>query len=70
MNINKAVVKDYESKSLKEIADAPIAALQGVSERQAELLYEAFKIKTIRQLADLRFTTWAKAICNLADTEE
>jgi hypothetical protein len=31
MNINKAVDKDYESKSLKEIAAAPIDALEGVS---------------------------------------
>ena len=31
MNINKAVDKAYEKKTFKEIADAPVDALQGVS---------------------------------------
>ena len=29
LNINKAVDKAFESKSLKEIADAPVDALEG-----------------------------------------
>lgn len=70
MNINLALDKEYETKSLKEIADAPIEALQGVSPRQAELLKEAFSIKTIRQLAELRFVKWAQAIVTLAEKEE
>lgn len=70
MNICKAVDKEYETKTLKEIADAPVAALQGISDRQAELLYEAFKIKTVRDLAKLRFCGWAQSIVNLADCEE
>ena len=70
MNINNAVDKDYEGKSMKEIADAPVACLQGVSDRHAELLYEAFKIKTVRDLAKLRFNRWADAICCLADCED
>jgi hypothetical protein len=70
MNINNAVDKDYEGKSLAELADAPIAALQGVSERQAQLLQDAFRIKTIRQLANLKYVRWAQAIVALAATEE
>lgn len=35
MNLNKALDKEYETKSLKEIADAPVAALEGVSEKDA-----------------------------------
>ena len=31
MNINKALVKAYETKSFKELVDAPVDALQGVS---------------------------------------
>jgi hypothetical protein len=53
MNINKAVDKAYESKSLKEIADAPVSALQGVSEGDAQLLEQAFKVRTVRDLAGL-----------------
>ncbi|MDG1484276.1 MAG: hypothetical protein P8R54_32085 [Myxococcota bacterium] len=70
MNINNAVDKKYEDKSLTELADAPIAALQGVSDRQAQLLQEAFRIKTIRQLANLKYVRWAQAIVALASTEE
>ena len=70
MNINNAVDKDYEDKSLNELADAPIAALQGVSDRQAQLLQDAFRIKTIRQLANLKYVRWAQAIVSLAATEE
>ncbi len=70
MNINNALDKAYESKSLKEVADAPIAALQGVSDRQAALLQEAFRIKTIRDLANLKYVRWAQAIVALANTEE
>lgn len=70
MNICKAVDKEYEQKSLKEIADSPVACLQGISDRQAELLQEAFKIKTVRDLAKLRFVKWSQAIVDLADCEE
>jgi len=70
MNINKAVMKAYESKPLKEIADAPVSALQGVSEGDAEHLKAAFNVKTVRDLANLKFVHWAQAITALADTEE
>lgn len=70
MNINKAVDKAYEKKTLKEIADAPVDALQGVSEGDAKLLYEAFKVKTVRDLAELKYVQWAQAIVALAKTEE
>ena len=70
MNINKAVDKAYEKKSFKEIVDAPVDALQGVSEKDAELLKQAFNIKTVRDLANLKYSKWARAIVTLADTEE
>lgn len=38
MNLNKALDKAYEGKSLKELADAPVDALAGVSENDAKLL--------------------------------
>lgn len=70
MNINKAVDKAYEKKTLKEIADAPVEALEGVSEGDAELLKKAFNVKTIRDLANLKYVKWAQAIVALSDTEE
>ncbi len=70
MNINKAVDKAYETKSLKEIADAPVDALEGVSAGDAELLAKAFGIKTIRDLGSNKFFLVAQAIAALAAKEE
>jgi hypothetical protein len=70
MNINKAVDKAYEGKSLKELVNAPVDALQGVSEKGAELLQEAFNVKTIGDFAKLKYVKWAQAIVTLAETEE
>ncbi|MGF1451913.1 MAG: hypothetical protein ACFB21_07570 [Opitutales bacterium] len=69
MNINEAVDKAYETKSLKEIANAPVDAIQGVSEGDAKLLAEAFNIKTVRDLGTNKFFKWAEAITVLADKE-
>ena len=70
MNINKAVDKAFESKSLKEIADAPVDALEGVSAGDAELLAKAFNIKSIRDLGTNKFFLTAQAIAALAAKEE
>lgn len=69
MNINKAVDKAYETKSLKELADAPVVALQGVSAGDAELLAQAFNIKTVRDLGTNKYFRWAQAVVVLADRE-
>jgi hypothetical protein len=70
LNINKAVDKAFESKSLKEIADAPVDALEGVSAGDAELLAKAFNIKSIRDLGTNKFFLTAQAIAALAAKEE
>ena len=69
MNIDKFVVKKYESLALREIADAPVDAIQGVSENDAKLLKEAFNVKTVSDLANLKYVKWAQAICTLAEGE-
>ena len=70
MNINKFLDKAYEKKALKEIVNAPVDALQGVSAKDAELLKEAFNVKTVSDLAKLKYVKWAQAICTLAEGEE
>jgi len=70
MNINKCVDKAYEKLSLKEIAKAPVGAIQGISENDGKLLQEAFGVKTVSDLANLKYVKWAQAICILADGEE
>jgi predicted RecB family nuclease len=70
MNINFAVDKAYESKSLKELVNAPVAAIQGVSEGDAKHLKEAFGIDTIADLAHNKYFGIAQAIVQLAKLEE
>ncbi len=70
MNINKAVDKAFETKSLKEIADAPLDALEGVSAGDAEMLAKAFNIKTVRDLGTNKYFLTAQAIVALATKEE
>ena len=70
MNINKFVDKKYEKMTLKQLVSAPVDALQGVSEGDAKLLKEAFNIKTISDLAKLKYAKWAQAICLLSEGEE
>ena len=69
MNIDKCVIKKYEKSTLKEIAHAPVDAIQGVSENDAKLLKEAFNVKTVSDLANLKYVKWAQAICILAEGE-
>lgn len=59
--------KAYEDKSLAELADAPVAALQGVSDADAEKLQAAFNIKTVRDLGTNKFFLWAQAVAKLAE---
>ena len=69
MNVNKAVDKAYETKSLKQICDAPISALEGLSDAHQKNL-EACGIKSIRDLGDWKFAAWARAIVELSKLEE
>ena len=61
------VDKAYETTSITELADAPVDALQGVSEGDAQHLKDAFNIKTVRDLGTNKYFLWAQAIAKLAD---
>ena len=69
MNIDKFVDKKYEKMTFKEIANSPVDAISGVSEGDAKLLKEAFNVKTVSDLANLKYVKWAQAICTLAEGE-
>jgi hypothetical protein len=70
VNINSALMKEYEGKSFKELVNAPVTAIAGVTESDAEHLKAAFNIKTVKDLATLKYALWAQAIVTLAETEE
>jgi len=59
--------KAFESRSVDDLADAPVTALRGLSESDAEHLRAAFGISTVRDLGTNRFFVWAQAIARLAD---
>jgi len=65
IDLSKVLDKAWADKSLPEIMDAPVAALKGVSDRQGDLLKEAFGIKTVADLAALKYAHWAQALAAL-----
>jgi len=74
MNINAIVDSEHAGKCFRDLCNAPLSAMRGVSAKDAKALQQAFNISTIGELADLKFVKWASAIRILAseecDTEE
>ncbi len=70
MNIDTIVDKEYLDKSFRELADAPVSALRGLSAKDAKALQTAFGVQTVRDLAQLNFVRWARAIATLAEEEQ
>lgn len=58
--------KAYEKKTAKELVDAPVDALAGVSQGDAALLLKAFGIKTIGDLATNKYFVAARQIADIA----
>ncbi len=58
--------KEFESKEYKNLAQKPVSAISGVSERDAALLKKAFGIDTIRELAENKYVAIAQATLSLA----
>jgi hypothetical protein len=65
-DLAKFLDKSYENADFAELAAAPVSALQGVSDSDAQHLKDAFGIDTIRELATNKFVLWAQAINVLA----
>ncbi|MFT5682239.1 MAG: hypothetical protein ACI8RZ_003157 [Myxococcota bacterium] len=66
MNIDKALKKAYEDLPIGQLPSQHVTALQGISDRMADLLKDAFGVTTIADLANLKFAEWAQAIVELA----
>lgn len=69
MNINTIVDSQYADKCFRDICNAPLSAMRGVSPKDAKALHQAFNISTIGELADLKFVKWAAALKILAAEE-
>ena len=66
LGLETKLSKAWEGKSAQELADAPVTAIQGVSEDDAAHLLKAFGIKTVRDLGTNKFFRWAQSITTLA----
>jgi len=70
VNLNKVLDKKFEKMPLKDLPGAPVDAISGVSAGDAELLKKAFNVKTVKDLANLKYVKWAQAIVALQNAEE
>lgn len=62
------VDKAYEGKNASEVADAPVAALQGISDDGGKQIASVLHIKTIKDLANAKFVKWAQEITKEANS--
>jgi hypothetical protein len=69
VNLDKILMKEYETKSPDELVSAPVTALTGVSEGDAEHLKAAFNIKTVGDLATNKQFKAAALIAGLAEAD-
>ena len=67
-DLAKVLDKEYQDKTLAEIVAAPVAALKGVSEGDAQLLAQAFNIKTVGDLGKNKHFRAAFALVALSDS--
>ncbi|MFJ1566537.1 hypothetical protein ACIOG8_20335 [Streptomyces erythrochromogenes] len=65
IDLDKVLDKAWADKSLPEILAAPVGALKGISDRDGELLKEAFGVTTVAELAELKYVRWAQALAAL-----
>ena len=65
--IAKFFDKAYEGKSILELAEAPVAAISGVSEADASDLKKAFNINTVENLATNQYVLLAQALTTFSE---
>ncbi len=68
MKLKETIVKDFRKTPVTELAESPVYALYGISDRNALALYKTLHVETIEDLANLKYSEWAKEICDLADS--
>lgn len=69
MNVDKAVDKEYETKTFKEICEGPVSCLEGLTEA-ADTLLKDLGVKTVGDLATFKYCRWAEAMVLLGEKYE
>jgi hypothetical protein len=62
--------KQYEAFDLHELINAPVSAIAGISDSDAELLQKAFNIKTVGDLGKNKYFRAAQALSVLAESSK
>lgn len=70
LNVNKAVDKAYETQSFRDIVQAPVSALQGITDETARNVWRHLGVKTVGDLAKFKYCVWAEAMQTAAKYEE
>ena len=65
--INAKFDTEYLDKGIDDLAKAPVEALKGLSESDAQKLKEALNIKTVKDLGTNKFFIWAHSVAKLAE---
>ncbi|WP_328301490.1 hypothetical protein OG389_29495 [Streptomyces sp. NBC_00435] len=68
IELDKVLDMAWADKPLAEVLAAPVAALKGVTDRDGELLLEAFGVKTVADFGQLKYARWAQALVALNQT--
>jgi hypothetical protein len=58
--------KKYEQQEFDDLAEAPVDAIQGLSQSDADSLKQALGIDTVRDLAENKFVRIAQAVVALS----
>lgn len=59
--------KEWEDKTLSEVLKAPVSALAGVSDGDAQALQQAFNVRTVGDLGKNKFFRAAQALSLLGE---
>lgn len=70
MNLDKGLDKAYESKSFADLLQAPVDALQGISQEKAEKVWKPLGVQTVQDLANCKYFQWAEAMVAAAKFED
>ena len=70
MELHNMVVKAYDGLTPAELADAPVAALRGISAANGRKLMSAFGMRSISDMANSKLFERADGVVTLADAEQ
>jgi hypothetical protein len=65
VDLSKYLEEEYTAQSLPDILAAPLTALSGVTEDDAEALKRAFRIRTVGDLGRNKYFLTAQALAQL-----